>query len=38
VSQGESAWTVEGQLNLGHLYGYELEFIEQGTLVSWYYH
>ena len=33
----EIAWTVEGQLNLGHVYGYQLEAIEQGTLVTSYY-
>jgi hypothetical protein len=33
----EIAWTVEGQLNLGHVYGYKLEAIEQGSLVTSYY-
>jgi hypothetical protein len=33
----EVAWTVEGQLNLGHVYGYRLEPIEAGTLVTSYY-
>lgn len=33
----EVAWTVEGQLNLGHVYGYRLEPIEGGTLVTSYY-
>jgi hypothetical protein len=33
----EIAWTVEGQLNLGHVYGYRLEPIEPGTLVTSYY-
>jgi hypothetical protein len=33
----EIAWTVEGQLNLGHVYGYKLEPIEQGSLVTSYY-
>jgi hypothetical protein len=33
----EIAWTIEGQLNLGHVYGYKLEPIEQGTLVTSYY-
>ncbi|HXY44876.1 MAG TPA: SRPBCC family protein [Acidimicrobiales bacterium] len=33
----EIAWTVEGQLNLGHEYGYTLEPIEDGTLVTSYY-
>jgi len=30
----EIAWTIEGQLNLGHVYGYRLESIEGGTLVT----
>jgi hypothetical protein len=33
----EIAWTVEGQLNLGHVYGYRLEPIAEGTLVTSYY-
>ncbi len=33
----EIAWTVEGQLNLGHVYGYKLEAFEGGTLVTSYY-
>lgn len=33
----ELAWTIEGQLNLGHVYGYRLEPIEGGTLVTSYY-
>jgi hypothetical protein len=33
----ELAWTVEGQLNLGHVYGYRLEPITEGTLVTSYY-
>src|ERR1700728_3665771 len=33
----EIAWTVDGQLNLGHVYGYRLEPIEEGTLVTSYY-
>ena len=33
----EIAWTIEGQLNLGHVYGYRLEPIEGGTLVTSYY-
>jgi Polyketide cyclase / dehydrase and lipid transport len=33
----EIAWTIEGQLNLGHVYGYRLEPIEGGTLVTAYY-
>lgn len=33
----EIAWTIEGQLNLGHVYGYELEPIDGGSLVTSYY-
>jgi hypothetical protein len=33
----EIAWTVEGQLNLGHVYGYRLAPIDKGTLVTAYY-
>ena len=33
----EIAWTPEGQLNLGHVYGYRLEPVEGGTLVTSYY-
>jgi hypothetical protein len=33
----EIAWTVTGQFNLGHVYGYQLAPIEQGTLVTAYY-
>lgn len=33
----ELAWTIEGQLNLGHVYGYRLEPIEGGTLATSYY-
>ena len=33
----EIAWTVEGQLNLGHVYGYTLAPIDEGTLVTSYY-
>jgi hypothetical protein len=33
----EIAWTIEGQLNIGHVYGYKLEPIEPGTLVTSYY-
>ena len=33
----ELAWKIEGQLNLGHVYGYRLEPIDQGTLVTSYY-
>lgn len=32
----ELAWTVEGNFNLGHVYGYRLEAIEGGTLVTSY--
>jgi hypothetical protein len=31
------AWTIEGQLNLGHVYGYILEPITGGTLVTSFY-
>lgn len=31
------AWTVEGQLNLGHVYGYRLEPLDGGTMVTSYY-
>ena len=33
----EIAWTPEGQLNLGHVYGYRLEPAEGGTKVTSYY-
>jgi len=33
----EIGWTVEGQLNLGHMYGYQLEPISEGTRVTSYY-
>jgi len=33
----EIAWTIEGQLNIGHVYGYKLEPIDEGTLVTSYY-
>jgi len=33
----EIAWTIRGQLNLGHVYGYRLEPIMEGTLVTSYY-
>jgi hypothetical protein len=33
----EIAWTIEGQLNLGHVYGYRLEPTDGGTLVTSYY-
>jgi hypothetical protein len=31
------AWKVEGQLNLGHFYGYRLEPTADGTVVTSYY-
>ncbi len=37
VPDREIAWSVEGQLNLGHVYGYKLEPIDRGTLVTSYY-
>jgi hypothetical protein len=33
----EIAWTPEAQLNLGHVYGYRLEPIDEGTVVTSYY-
>ena len=33
----EIAWTVHGQFDLGHVYGYRLEPVAQGTLVTSYY-
>jgi hypothetical protein len=33
----EVAWTVEGQLNLGHIYGYKLGPTDGGTCVTSYY-
>ena len=33
----EIAWIVRGQLDLGHVYGYRLEPIAEGTLVTSYY-
>jgi hypothetical protein len=33
----EIAWKIEGQLNLGHVYGYTLELIAEGTLVTSFY-
>ncbi|MCU1457876.1 MAG: Polyketide cyclase / dehydrase and lipid transport [Actinomycetia bacterium] len=33
----EIAWTILGALNLGHVYGYTLEPVEGGTLVTSYY-
>ena len=37
VPDREIAWTPRGQLNLGHVYGYELAPIPEGTLVTSYY-
>ena len=37
VPDREIAWKIEGQLNLGHVYGYTLEPIDGGTLVTQYY-
>jgi hypothetical protein len=37
VPDREIAWTIEGQLNIGHVYGYTLEPIAEGTLVTSYY-
>ena len=33
----EIAWTIHGQFDLGHVYGYRLEPIADGTLVTSYY-
>jgi hypothetical protein len=33
----EIAWTILGQLNIGHVYGYTLEPVDDGTLVTSYY-
>jgi hypothetical protein len=33
----EIGWTVRGKFNIGHVYGYRLEPIAQGTLVTSYY-
>jgi hypothetical protein len=33
----EIAWTVRGRYNLGHVYGYRLEPLAEGTLVTSYY-
>jgi hypothetical protein len=33
----EVAWTIHGQFDLGHVYGYRLEPIAEGTLVTSYY-
>ena len=39
VADREIAWTVDGQMKppLGHIYGYRLEPVEEGTLVTSYY-
>lgn len=37
VPDREIAWTIEGQLNLGHVYGYRLEPAPAGTIVTSYY-
>jgi hypothetical protein len=33
----EIAWTIRSQLDIGHIYGYRLKPIEEGTLVTSYY-
>jgi uncharacterized protein YndB with AHSA1/START domain len=33
----EIAWTIRGQFNIGHVYGYRLEPVDAGTLVTSYY-
>jgi hypothetical protein len=33
----EIAWTIHGQFDIGHVYGYRLEPIDEGTLVTSYY-
>jgi hypothetical protein len=33
----EIAWTIRGRTNIGHVYGYRLEPIAEGTLVTSYY-
>lgn len=33
----EIAWTILGQLSIGHVYGYRLEPTDEGTLVTSYY-
>ena len=33
----EIAWTVHGRFDIGHVYGYRLEPVSQGTLVTSYY-
>jgi hypothetical protein len=37
VPDREIAWIVLGQLNIGHTYGYTLEPVDGGTLVTSYY-
>lgn len=37
VPDREIAWTILGQLNIGHVYGYRLEPADEGTLVTSYY-
>jgi hypothetical protein len=37
VPDREIAWTILGQLNIGHIYGYTLEPTDGGTLVTSYY-
>src|ERR1700752_5109704 len=37
VPDREIAWTVRGKLDIGHVYGYRLEPIAEGTLVTSYY-
>jgi hypothetical protein len=37
VPDQEIAWTVRGRFNIGHVYGYRLEPIEEGTLATSYY-
>jgi Polyketide cyclase / dehydrase and lipid transport len=39
VPEREIAWTIEGQIKpqIGHVYGYALEPVEEGTLVTSYY-
>lgn len=37
VANREIAWTILGQLNIGHVYGYRLEPADEGTLVTSYY-
>lgn len=33
----EIAWQIDGQFNIGHVYGYRLEPIPEGTMVTSYY-